>query len=127
MTNSEISLTVVSAVLGLIVAVLTILTFFKNDKRESKTEAREIALLQGKISELEKNKADATNIFAVSTDLGYIKDGINEMKDMLQEHGREQAEMKVAMIKLEGRVQAIEAQIEQAKKKNTARQTRGSN
>ena len=91
MTGSEISLSVVAGVFGLIATLLTILTFFKNDKKDSKKEAQELATMR--------------------TDLSYIKDGVSELKLMMQTQSKEQNEMKLKVQKIEDRVESIEARM----------------
>lgn len=91
MSGSEISLSVVAGVFGLIATLLTILTFFKNDKKDGKKEAQEIATMR--------------------TDLSYIKDGVSELKLMMQSQSKEQNEMKLKVQKIEDRVESIEARM----------------
>ena len=97
MSGSEISLSVVAGVFGLIATLLTILTFFKNDKKDSKKEVQEIATMR--------------------TDLSYIKDGVGELKLMMQAQSKEQNEMKLKVQKIEDRVESIEARINLIEKK----------
>ncbi len=97
MSGSEISLSVVAGVFGLIATLLTILTFFKNDKKDGKKEAQEIATMR--------------------TDLSYIKDGVSELKLMMQAQSKEQNEMKLKVQKIEDRVESIEVRINLIEKK----------
>jgi septal ring factor EnvC (AmiA/AmiB activator) len=97
MSGSEISLSVVAGVFGLIATLLTILTFFKNDKKDGKKEAQEIATMR--------------------TDLSYIKDGVSELKLMMQSQSKEQNEMKLKVQKIEDRVESIETRINLIEKK----------
>lgn len=92
MSGNEITLTVLAAVFGLVATILTILTFFKNDKKDGKNDAKEIAAMQ--------------------TDLSYIKDGIGELKSMMQIQSKEQNEMKLKVQKIEDRVESIETRME---------------
>jgi len=91
MTGSEVTITVVAAVFGLVATILTILTFFKNDKKDGKSDAKEMA--------------------EVKTDLTYIKDGIGELKTLVQAQSKEQNEMKLKVQKIEDRVESIESRI----------------
>ena len=118
MTGTEITLASGAAVFGLVATILTILTFFKNDKKEGKSDAKEIATLQSEINSLKKEKADAKDIVALSTDLTYIKEGITELKALIQAQSREQGEMKLKVQRIEDRVESIEAQIDTIENRN---------
>lgn len=99
MTGSEISLSVLAGVFGLIATLLTIITFFKNDKKDGKKEAQEIATMR--------------------TDLSYIKDGVSELKVMMQAQSKEQNEMKIKVQKIEDRVESIETRMNIIEKKKS--------
>ena len=89
--NDTTVLGILVGVFGLIATILTILTFFRNDKKDGKKDAEEIA--------------------TVKTDLSYIKDGITELKSMVQAQTKEQNEMKLKVQKIEDRVESIEVRI----------------
>lgn len=105
MTSNEITITVVASIFGLVLTLLNILQFFKNDKKAGKDDAKEIAGMQ--------------------TDLGYIKDGISELKTMIQAQSREQSEMKLKVQKIEDRVESIEGRIETIEKKRSTGTRKG--
>lgn len=92
MSGSEITMSVVAGVFALVATILTILTFFKNDKKDGKNDAKEMA--------------------EVKTDLTYIKDGIGELKSLVQAQSKEQNEMKLKVQKIEDRVESIELRIQ---------------
>lgn len=92
MTGSEITLTAIAGVFALVATILTILTFFKNDKKDGKKDAEEVA--------------------SIKTDLSYIKDGIGELKSLVQAQSKEQNEMKLKLQKVEDRVESIETRIQ---------------
>lgn len=99
MSGSEITLSVLAGVFGLVATLLTILTFFKNDKKDGKKDAEEIATMK--------------------TDLTYIKDGVSELKVMMQAQSKEQNEMKLKVQKIEDRVESIEVRLSSIEKNKT--------
>ena len=105
MTPNEITITVVASIFGLVLTILNILQFFRNDKKDSKSEVKEIAAMQ--------------------TDLGYIKDGIGELKSMMQRQSEEQNEMKLKVQKIEDRVESIESRMESLEKRKVSLKAKG--
>ena len=72
------------------------MTFFKNDKKDGKKDAGEIAIIK--------------------TDVSYIKDGIGELKSMMQAQSREQNEMKLKVQKIEDHVESLEGRLDMIEK-----------
>lgn len=82
-------------IIGCICTVLSILfaiiTFVINRNHDSSKHARETA--------------------SISTDIVYIKDGISELKTLVNAQTKEQTQMKMSIAKLEARVDDIEKRV----------------
>ena len=92
MTGNEITITVIAAVFGLVLTILNILQFFKNDKKDGKKEAEELA--------------------GMKTDLVYIKDGIKDLKEMATLQSAETTKMKLEIQKIDDKVLGFEKRID---------------
>ena len=101
MTSTEITITVIAGIFGLVLTILNILQFFKNDKKDGKKDAQEMA--------------------EVKTDLNYIKDGIGELKSLVQAQTKEQNDMKLKVQKIEDKVDSLEDKIEAIEKRRSPR------
>ena len=100
MTSTEITVTVVASIFGLVLTILNILQFFKNDKKDDRTSAREIAQIQ--------------------TDVKYIKDGIAEIKSLSTLLADDQTKTKIKIQKIEDQANALDARIKKLEESQPA-------
>lgn len=95
MNGSEIGLTVVASVLGVIATILTILNFFKNNTKDKAAETKEMAEVQ--------------------SDLHYIKSTVTKMEGMLQNQTDKQHGLELRLQKTDDKIDSLaqrETQVE---------------
>ena len=105
MSGTEITITVIASVFGLVLTILNILQFFKNDKKDGKKEAQELAEMK--------------------TDLSYIKEGIKDLKAMATAQSAETTNMKIEIQKIDDKVLGFEKRIDRIEKLKLAKVAKG--
>lgn len=105
MTGTEITITVVASIFGLVLTILNIIQFFKNDKKDGKKETQELAEMK--------------------TDLGYIKEGIKDLKAMATAQSAETTNMKIEIQKIDDKVLGFEKRIDRIEKLKLAKVAKG--
>lgn len=105
MTGTEITITVVASIFGLVLTILNIIQFFKNDKKDGTKEAKELAEMK--------------------TDLGYIKEGIKDLKAMATAQSAETTNMKIEIQKIDDKVLGFEKRIDRIEKLKLAKVAKG--